>query len=394
MTTRLDASHLSPDDFWFKPTPLGTLITPTPVKHQWSADERPFRSVILGDDGTVRSSGFPKFHNVGEVPDQDRDLAEAAGRGEVTYSEKLDGSLIIMDWIDGRVHMRSRGTWTVEDSLPAVPGLVRQLGIDPSAILGDPQGSHLSLLFEYTAPDNRIVLAYDESALTLLGAVDKRDLSVLVDQAEVLRWASAIKAPAVAVRPLAGSLDEVAGGVAEERDLEGVVARYQHRDGSWRLSKLKSVWYRDLHSLLSGLTPKKAIEHLVRGGLMGPSGVGDHMVEVLSALGLDAEQVSFVRPIFEESSEKMKAAEAALDAVASLCSSMRPGPLDRESAAELRALVGTGPEFHAAIQLLRCQRVEAWSIMAARELGVPVGSLRGWLRSAPPAVPPEAARTR
>lgn len=58
----------------------------------WQEDERPYRSVIVDEDGYVRSIGLPKFYNVGEHEGDTERLAAAleAGR-EVWLTEKVDG---------------------------------------------------------------------------------------------------------------------------------------------------------------------------------------------------------------------------------------------------------------------------------------------------------------
>ena len=47
------------------------LVAPKKVKHVWRDDELHLRSLICDPDGTIISSGFPKFMNYGEREDLD-----------------------------------------------------------------------------------------------------------------------------------------------------------------------------------------------------------------------------------------------------------------------------------------------------------------------------------
>jgi len=149
---------------------LGALvqIAPQKNKHRWSADELHLRSLLTRPDGRIVSSGFPKFLNVGEDAATDAITAAAISSGRAWFTDKLDGSLIIRDVIDGVVLLRTRGSAEVSgergDRLHALVAQSHPTLLDPTVLPGR------SLLFEFTSdhPDDRIIIRYDTTSLTAL----------------------------------------------------------------------------------------------------------------------------------------------------------------------------------------------------------------------------------
>jgi hypothetical protein len=191
----------------------------------------------------------------------------------------------------------------------------------------------------------------------------------------------------VQVRPLSGALADVASRIDAEREAEGVVARYRGPDGLWRLAKLKSTWYRNLHAIATGLTPKRAVETLIRGGILGPHGVQEDVAEALYRLGLDAEQVAFVRPLFDECRAAMAEVDQVLHGIEQQCRALAGVTLGREAIERIRGFSASETAFHVAIQVLKGRRMDAWCALAADRLQVPGGLLRTWVRETPQGQP-------
>ena len=234
------------------------LTIPAKDKWTWSPSERHKRSLVEdAATGEVLSRGFPKFHNLGEVPEEDAETERAFAEGRVVLREKLDGSLIIRDVVDGRVCWRTRGAL----GLGEFEGRVMALVDAGPAWLASPRSyTAESVLFEYTSPDNRIVVRYPRPALTLLARVDR----VILDHGggywsgitlfdDVRRFES--------MNGLAHVRAQVArGGVFDE----GVVVAC-YRSECVKLVKMKSAEYIRLHSVMTECTRAKVFDLLERG---------------------------------------------------------------------------------------------------------------------------------
>jgi hypothetical protein len=165
----------------------------------------------------------------------------AAG-AKVVYTEKLDGTLIIRSVIDGKVHLRTRGNHSLGDFEAPVMALIRERY--PLLLETGANGSlGWSHVFEYTAPTNRIVVAYDEAKLTALGCVDHETGAFEPDQDP---W---FDVALVERRDLDADPDAAAKQAAEMTGDEGVVAWIERPDGSCHLVKMKSLWWLRAHAL-------------------------------------------------------------------------------------------------------------------------------------------------
>lgn len=231
-----------------------TLIVPRKTKWVWSLEDRPYRSVILDEEGRVVSTGWPKFGNLGE-PGYEEDLAylnrALASNGRVTAYTKEDGSLAIRSVINGQVVFRTRGSF---DGGPFGP-VMRKVAEQKYPALLDP-GVHPygSLLFEFVSPNPefKVVLNYPEDDLIFLGAVGHSDLRVATDE-EMEALASNHGLRLVETVDLPSDIDELLATVKEWERKEGVVVRF---DDGQRFLKVKSASYLALHRLKSNLNAK------------------------------------------------------------------------------------------------------------------------------------------
>lgn len=118
------------------------------------------RGIKFAPDGSVLARPLHKFMNIGQTPDTQPDKIDFGQPHTIT--EKLDGSMIHPAIVNGEVVFMTRMGRTdvamkAERHLPEVEEMCRallQMGVTP--------------IFEWTAPDNRIVVRYGDSRLTLL----------------------------------------------------------------------------------------------------------------------------------------------------------------------------------------------------------------------------------
>jgi hypothetical protein len=278
------------------------LITPKKSKHVWQEDELHLRSLLCRPDGTIVSAGWPKFGNYGENPQHDAEFRTAVWRNAVSFSEKLDGSLVILSAPNGVAHFRTRGNdelgFFQEPIMMLIreryPALLQWYKNDP--FLAAPLRRGASILFEYVAPTNQIVVKYAEPQLFLLGYVHHETMQPVWDSsilAAISLCTGVPRAPQVTFS--VDTLDDLLTVVRDWKGKEGVVAGFVGSlDGiecTPRMLKIKAKEYIRLHSLkfrLSGNVAKLAF-------LLGIRKFED-VVPALGALGIDHEAQQFIKP--------------------------------------------------------------------------------------------------
>lgn len=150
----------------------------------YTRDNIIFRSSIFSEDGELLSAGFKRFPNFGETPDVFPPPTDIINH---TAVEKKDGSLIICDIINGKLNVRTRGTFShiggeFEEEIEQV---MPQIGAWMSMYSYLDRFSHL---FEFYSRATKIVLDYGPNPeLTLIGVIDKKDYT-LTSQKELDQW--------------------------------------------------------------------------------------------------------------------------------------------------------------------------------------------------------------
>jgi hypothetical protein len=292
---KIDLARINRDDFDVKERDGRYLVNPAKSKHVWTDEELKFRSLLLDKDGNVISSGFPKFRNYGEDKIDDADFRVSLAHGSVTFREKMDGTLIIADFDDnGVIRLRTRGNFDLGDFSEPVLKLVENNKAFLFLL-----SNRYSYLFEYTGPENRIVIRYDEPKLTYLGRVDKHTLTV--DLEAFGYYAALFQVDAAPTYHLTHDFEDLMRQIKAWDDKEGVVAEFSREDGSRRLIKIKATQYIKLHSIkfkLEGKVNKLAF-------LLGIT-TQDEAVEKLSAMGIDAEAQSYIKPELDAYLEKYR----------------------------------------------------------------------------------------
>ena len=223
------------------------LIQPVHIGAKWNQTNKHFRSSLWNEDGELVSAGFAKFTNWGENPEH---FPPPENLSDCVFTEKLDGSLLIVSKYKGKFILRTRGTvdaskldngYEIElfktDILPKL--------LDVHLVYGVTDTWKYSFLFEWTSPENRIVVRYGDSPTwSLVGIVYHGDYS-LIDQLTLdnLAWQHGLNRPTVyKFTTIAEFLDLV----AKWEGKEGVVC---YSKNGQMLHKVKSDWYLALHRM-------------------------------------------------------------------------------------------------------------------------------------------------
>ncbi len=363
------------------------LILSRKDKFHWLDEEIHLRSLVTDAEGRVLSAGLPKFFNFGERPEEDLELAEALARGAVEFREKIDGSLIVADRIEGVPRLRTRGRRTLGEFGPRVEALIdsRHPGLRDFLRL-DPLLETHSLQFEMVAPESTIVLRYREPGFHLLGRVSKATLRADWDPEALGR----VTAATGILRPPAPSFPvDLAGVLAEVRawtGREGVVARFPSRDGD-RFVKLKAADYLRLHAHRSHLAGRRAR----RIAWLLDVRTSEDLLPALARYGLDWEAAQFARADVADYLVEQATLNARLESFRAAITpwmESRDRARKREFVDRVRAMLAGDPAlreswwFSVATHLFDDRLDEVQLLLDAAALGEPVPTLRTWRKDA------------
>jgi hypothetical protein len=222
------------------------LIQPMPAQPPWTQETKIFRSSVWDSQGELVSAGFPKFTNWGERPEV-FPVPETLKGAIIT--EKLDGSLLIVSKYKGNFILRTRGTVDATQLKNGHELEIFKQTILPNFPFQSADTWDVSYLFEWTSPNQKIVLNYgDTPEWTLVGAISHKhytlfEQSVLDALARNKGW----KRPTTYTF---ANIPELLAMVEEWKGKEGVVV--YSNDGQ-SLHKIKGAWYLALHHMKSEL---------------------------------------------------------------------------------------------------------------------------------------------
>ena len=128
-------------------------------ENKWDEITKQCRGLILDNEGNVVAKGFNKFFNIEEHK------PEEIPNEPFEVFEKLDGSLGILFWFQGKWILATKGSFISEQSVKARQILESKYNYEPL-----PKG--YTTLVEIIYPENRIVCDYEgEESLIVLSMV-------------------------------------------------------------------------------------------------------------------------------------------------------------------------------------------------------------------------------
>lgn len=219
--------------------------TRTQFDRRWNVATTHCRGLITDSQKNIVSRPLPKFFNYGEV---------TTPTGTFTVHEKMDGVLGISYFVNGKMYIATRGSFTSDGAVCA-----QQLLPKYSHIKFDPT---LTYMFEIIHPDTRIVVNYGgEQKLVFLAAIETatgREVEVDLDMP----------------KPRLFTYTDLQDVVRyDESNFEGFVLRFNC--GS-RL-KVKTSEYLRLHKIVSGCNERHIWENLMVGKPLPVDSVPDEL---------------------------------------------------------------------------------------------------------------------
>ncbi|MEU8968087.1 T4 RnlA family RNA ligase [Streptomyces monashensis] len=252
MAAALDAGHVARRMHPTLPLSIYTYTRAAQYERAWNAATLRCRGLIVDDKtGDIVAWPFPKFFNVAEH-DLGHDYAPPLPDAEpFEIYDKVDGSLGIVFWYDGRWRVASKGSFISEQAQWA------QAWIDDhDTALLLPRTTYLA---EILYPENRIVVDYHgRRDMVLLAAYDADGREIRLSYAAddwgpigsvVKTWG---QLPMTKLLELAAANQTPDGRTASGMDAEGYVVRY----ASGSRAKAKLAEYVRLHKVLTGITER------------------------------------------------------------------------------------------------------------------------------------------
>ncbi len=208
-----------------------------------TAIARECRGLKFAPDGSLIARPFHKFFNLGEKrPPQE----EPWGMSHIVL-DKLDGSMIHPAMVAGEMVFMTRMGMSAQ-----AQHAWRHAGPEVRALCQEMISAGYTPILEFTSPDNRIVVAYDVPALTVL-AIRHMRTGLYIPHAEMERIAA--KHGVAAARSF-GSVDNIGRFWNEARALEGVEGYVIAFENGHRI-KIKADAYVLRHKALAGLAHEK-----------------------------------------------------------------------------------------------------------------------------------------
>ena len=212
-------------------------------ENKWDNITKSCRGLILDKDGNVIAKSFDKFfnleeHSTEEIPNEDFEVYE-----------KLDGSLGILFWYQGKWILASKGSFVSEQALKGKQILNSKYNVEPI-----PKG--YTTLLEIIYPENRIVCNYaDDEVLVVLSMISNASGKEL-DYDSLLKINEETGLPVV--KKYDGIEDYKTLKNLISKDREGYVVRFRN---GFRL-KIKGEEYVRLHRILTGFSNVDIWEYL------------------------------------------------------------------------------------------------------------------------------------
>ena len=213
-------------------------------ENKWDEITKQCRGLILDQEGNVIAKGFDKFFNIEEnkhIPTKD-----------FTVQEKMDGSLGILFWYEGKWILSSKGSFTSEQAIKGREILDSKYNVHPI-----PKG--YTTLVEILYPQNRICVDYgDDESLVVLSMIN-------TSSGKELEYSSLKMICDETNMPLVKQYD----GIDDYNQLklkinsnqEGYVIKFSN--GS--MCKIKGEEYVRLHRILTGFSNVDIWEYLKDG---------------------------------------------------------------------------------------------------------------------------------
>lgn len=267
------------------PLSIYTYSKRTEIENNWNDITKLCRGLILDDQGNIVGNPFFKFFNIGEQSKEkvcgNKMLKHSLGEfliPDASYRiyDKMDGSIVYVINYNNDLVIATKGSFESEQAIAA-----QQLLKDKYSKAKFAEG--YTYIFEYIAPQNRIVVDYGkEEFLCLLAIRDNeqnKDLSYAMSQSFADKFD--FKLAQYYNKTIEQCLDEIN---LPYDNREGYVVHFN--DGN--KLKIKYNSYMQLHRIMTDITSKDILESIEKGesivDFCTDKNVPDEMIEGIKSL--------------------------------------------------------------------------------------------------------------
>ena len=181
--------------------------------------------------------------------------------------EKLDGSLI-SSFIhsNGTLRLKSKGSLSSEQAMASMRLIESNGYVEFLAGVSELANDNLTVIMEYTAPDNRIVLGYSEPKLTVLGVRNNETFEYIpwnyLNESPYCQWMQNNIAEDFTLK-YSSSMDTFIDDVRNMLHIEGFIVGLS----SGQRIKIKTDEYVSLHRTKDSVnSPRRLYECVINGG--------------------------------------------------------------------------------------------------------------------------------
>jgi hypothetical protein len=218
-----------------------SLVQPCHIGCEWDGKNDIFRSSVWDKDGNPVSLSFKKFFNWDEKP---HIYPIPSNLSDAQLMEKLDGSTLIFSRWKKNTIIRTRGTVDArkQDNGSEIDLLTEKYGKFMAWFEAQDNTAH-SYVFEWTSPQNKIVIDYGvEPDIVLTAIISHEDYSYATQESlDTFATIHQLRRPK---RFSYDSIDEMKASVEAFKGMEGLCVYYNNGQS---IRKVKGAQYLFLH---------------------------------------------------------------------------------------------------------------------------------------------------
>ncbi len=257
---------------------------------EWS---RECRGIVFSKSvGDVRGRPLHKFFNVNER--ESTRVENLDWSKVVRVMDKRDGSMIHTVWTENGLRLKSKKTFDSDVAKAAEKWLYRPENANVLRFCEQMAKMNSTAIFEWTAPDARIVLFYPEAELRLLHVRENQTGAYMLPF-QIVYWANvygvkvvdevnefflAVKQPGTNVLRRKFDVDKMLEAAKTREGVEGWVVQFENGD----MVKLKTDWYLKRHRAMTFVRERDIAQLVLDEGL-------DDMKSLLVGEGVDISEI-------------------------------------------------------------------------------------------------------
>lgn len=230
--------------------------------------------IHLPDGSHMRYLMMKKFFNFNE--NEELSLIDFSDKKIISVTEKLDGSLIrFIRLPNGKVLAKTIGGFTNSQSKMA--NKVYEEDLSFQGFINESLDKGLACFFELTSPQNRIVLPYSKTELTLI-QIRKEDTGEYVSLFNGLPQKYGVSQ----VKEIPATVEELTSRQLSDTNVEGWIVLFEDAANHQFILKFKTAWYFNSHKALDEATREN---HVI--GWICSDKIDDMMTQITSEEVLD-----------------------------------------------------------------------------------------------------------